>query len=157
MTKPKILICDDDQSLVQNLLMLLSESYDPVAALTVDEGIAILKNSVARVDIEARLSVVIIDLSFQTSSTGFDLDGLSVLKEAMRDQFIEPIIFTGHGSAVSFNEMASHGPFRFISKGGGVGSPVINNLKASIAGAIACRNSVIGIARAIERFRLQRP
>ena len=156
--RPKILLCEDEENVADNLADKLSTEYGVTVARTYADSTAILRVNRGQEATDEHFSVVIIDLSFETTSGAVGIEGLSILEEAIKDPFIEPIIFTGTGTEVKANEASKRGAFRFIRKG----SPADNKesvgiLLESVRTAIECRNSMIAIDTCIKRIRTEHP
>src|SRR3954470_7140132 len=84
--KPKILICDDNQTLHQAIKATLSSDYEFKSAYTSDEAKVILKKN--------RFDLVLLDMEIEHSRSGLDM--IPKIKELQDD--IKIVMFSGNQS-----------------------------------------------------------
>lgn len=149
--KPRILICDDDQSLVRRLSKFLGNDYDVMSSFTVQRSIEILQADRLQAPSE-RFAVVIIDLAFPMKRGGNLVDdvGFEILQEAKRDWFVEPIIYTSTGNEKKAYKAIASGAFRYVLK-----EPAgkdEKDLGDAVRQGVESHHAIVGLARVIDEL-----
>lgn len=112
-----VLVCDDDDNVAQVLKEALKAAYKPYIAHEFPEAINMLRLDREQNQAEDRYTAVIIDLAFEPKAKrGINEDGFRILEEAIKDPFIEPILFTGTGSEEKVIRAMNLCAFKYIAK-----------------------------------------
>lgn len=139
----KILIVENDHDMVIHLKHLLEPDYNVTSADTIDRGELFLNDSNSRPDVHERFSVVIVDLSFEKDGPINEL-GYQILKTALEDPFIKPIVYTGTGNKEKKLRAFDDGAISFVEKGKSVDDKVASSiLRNQIDRAVRIRNLTI--------------
>ena len=151
--KPKILIAEDKPAELRPFEEYLRRHYDVRMAPDVKQAVAMLEANRDR-PIDERLSVAVIDLDFTGHLPNERMAGFAIIKEAVRDDFLEPIILTGTGDETKASLAFQSGVFRYVIKGKMVnGKTATENLMEAIRDAIEFRTHLLHLSRTIDALR----
>jgi len=146
-SKPKVLVCDDDQRLVKRLTRLLASICKVIPAYDVESSIQLLQVDRERRPTE-RFSAVVIDLEFPgPDGTSVRDAGFDILREAKKDAFIEAIIYTSRGSERDAYKSGVEGAFRYVPKDVGTKG---GKLYDAVCQALEYHDAVLGLAQSID-------
>ncbi len=107
MPSTKLLIVDDEETILKQLTWALKENYNIATAQTFDQAIKTVKSF--------RPDIMILDLSL-TSTTG-DFEGFSILESSLREYpLLKIIIITGHGQRENALRALKEGAYDFYTK-----------------------------------------
>ena len=102
--KQKILICDDEEGVVESLKLITGELYEAVVA---HNG----KDALSAIEADSEIRLVLLDIKMPQKS------GLEVLKELKaRNPGIPVIIITGYQSVEAAAEAIKYGAANYIVK-----------------------------------------
>jgi DNA-binding NarL/FixJ family response regulator len=112
-----VLVCDDNPLVANAIKVALDATYSAYVAAKVRIAINMLLLDRKQKRAEDRYTAVIIDLAFEpTVDQDFNEDGFQILEEAIKDPFIEPILFTGTGSEKKVIRAMDLCAFKYIAK-----------------------------------------
>jgi len=156
--KQRMLMCDNDQVFVKGLKpFFVARNYSVSVTFTVKKSIQRLVEDRKR-PINERYGVVIIDLSFHNGGGGDDTvgsEGFDILREAIRDPFIEPIILTGTGNEAKAYRAIADGAFRYVTK-----RPRLeenNSIVEAVRQGMESHDAIVGLANEIDLLVSERP
>lgn len=151
--KPRILIVEDAPQVIDSLKALLASHYEIQTVSHKDLAITLLSNNRNKPPSQ-RFEVVVIDLTFQKANdreAGFD-----VLREAVLDPFLEPIIFTGTGDEDRAAKAWDLGAHRYIVKArSNIDSSASQKLTIAIENSIKFRRDLLQLFTLIESMKTE--
>ena len=151
--KPLLLVADDDSAIISAVEKILGDLFTIRKALSVKEAVSML--AIRRdMDVEERYAVAVIDLSFGGSADAPGVEGFEVLKAAMLDEYLEPIIFTGTGDQLKASKSMEYGAFRYVIKSSsrdGVGHS--KQLRDAAESALDLRKNLIELSSILKHLR----
>ena len=151
-----MLICEDSEKVASILEKLFEKRFDLLFALSVDEGLALLRERGRETDPGRRFAVAIVDLSFGEGRGMPNTEGFRVLEEVQKDPFMEPIVFTGTGEDVQKAiQSLERGAFRYVLKGpdkNRLSDGSIANLKRAVTEALACWKALVELDAMLDQL-----
>lgn len=155
--QPFILVVDDKEDACRSICATLRDAgFQPIPVENVQEAVAHLARARNSENLEQRYSVAVIDLHFENAENvpNQETAGLIVLKEAIKDEFLEPIILTGRGSEEAASQALELGAYRYIQKGKRIGGKDdLDRLVVAVKQAIELRANMINLSRQIRELR----
>jgi len=151
--RPLIFIADDAQEAIAAIRTELEPAYRVHSTLHLSEAIDTLRDvRIHGKNLTDRYAVAIIDLEFVVVGKVHSDAGIRILEEAIKDPFLEPIIFTGHGNEELAERASKLGMFRYIKKFERNTETSMATVREAVDFAVAHRQNIIELKQCIDDF-----